>query len=227
MGPSSTAAGGQCTRPSSSQPEPSVLHEDGRCVTWHSPDVEVCYCGYLHSIEWAGALRGFGSSGVSADITSWVLPSLVNARGGEHNALSWSCSNCETHMWRWGDYPTPRSNGPTLRKLSAHVAGSGCLGKVPEAPGVSWERVALLLRCFPIWDREGLAAGLCSQVLCKHLGASQELCGSPGARSQFPPLQIRAKAAESMKKTEARSKVPACSAMGMLHTASAPHVCRS
>lgn len=48
----------------------------------------------------------------------------------------------------------------------------------------------------------------------------------PAARLQFPPLQVRAQAAESVKKTEARSKVPASAATGMLRAASSPHACR-
>lgn len=48
----------------------------------------------------------------------------------------------------------------------------------------------------------------------------------PAAQLQFLPLQMRAQAAESVKKTEARSEVPASAATGMLRAASSPRTPR-
>lgn len=135
----------------------------------------------------------------------------------------WSGAHVRGWERRW---PSPQEPwAPTFRKLSAHVAAVGVLGRCWRTWGSLGEGsatgVPLLSGTEGLWQWDPLL-----WTLYKHRGATQKLSGPPGAPWQIPALQTGARAAESVKEAGASSKVPASTAMGMLCIAS-PHARRS
>lgn len=127
-----------------------------------------------------------------------------------------------------GDYPAPRSNGPTLHKLSVHVASSGRLEKVPEAPGASQERVALLLCCSPPWYREALGSGVCFLRCCgKNVVLQKNSLNPPKPDRNSCPCKLEQKQLKAWKRLEPEARCQpaqrwACCTLPLLPTHAPP-----